>query len=387
MVRSHEQTRTTVRTALLFIVAAGIAGISGRSDWLALHLFLAGAVVLAISGMSLMLTVTWSAAPAPPNWSVRVQRICIAAGAAGVGVAREAGWPDAVVGVCGVVYVAGLVLLVGLLVFTARRGVVRRFDAAVAAYVAAVIAGIGGIGLGIWMATSSPSPTARAAHVTLNLLGLVGLVVGGTMPFFAATVARARMSPHATPTRLTVLLAWQVCALVLATTALVLDRAGPAAAGLAAYALGVVAVLVHMPRPTHRQLRWSGPRLIGLWAGGAWWVVAVAASATDAAAGRVVFADRWLFVLVIAGYAQILWGSLAYVLPVLRGGGHERLAEGFRATRSWVALAAANLAGVALVLSAPGLAVAAVVVWVGDAAWRFARVGTTRAPRPGAGAA
>jgi nitrite reductase (NO-forming) len=381
---SHAQTRPTVRLALGFIAAAAVAATTGSPRWLPLHLFLAGGVVLAISGVSLMLTVTWSAAPAPPGGWVAVQRACIAAGAAGVALGREAELPDPVVATAGAVHLSGLVILAVLLVATVRRGVERRFDVAVAAYIAALAAGTAGVGLGIAMVLDGPTVGSRGAHLTVNLLGLVGLVIGGTMPFFAATVGRARMSPQATPRRLGVTLAWQVSALTAAVTGLALDTRVAAVVGLAAYAAGIVATLDALPRPTRRQVTWAGPRLFGLWAGGFWWIVAVSATAADAAAGRTVFADRWLAVLVIAGYAQILWGSLAYLLPMLRGGGHELLGEGFATTRSWLGLAAANAAGLTMALDVPGaLPAAAVTVWAIDGAWRAARVGTARARRPG----
>jgi nitrite reductase (NO-forming) len=162
-----------------------------------LHLFLAGAVVLAISGVSLMLTVTWSAAPAPPNRWVPVQRASIAAGAVGVGIGHEAELGGVAVGSAGVVYLAGLLLLAALHATTVRRGGERRFDAAVAAYLVALLAGTVGIALGLSMALGAPSAAARAAHATVNLLGLVGLVVGGTLPFFAATVGRSKMASRA----------------------------------------------------------------------------------------------------------------------------------------------------------------------------------------------
>jgi hypothetical protein len=112
----------------------------------------------------------------------------------------------------------------------------------------------------------------------------------------------------------------------------------------------------------------------------------VGATAADAAADRVVFGDRWLVVLVVAGYAQILWGSLAYLLPMLRGGGHEHLSEGFATTRSWLGLAAANAAGLTAALALPAATTAAAVtVWILDSAWRAARVGTARADRPAEG--
>src|SRR3546814_7307217 len=93
--------------------------------------------------------------------------------------------------------------------------------------------------------------------------------------------------------------------------------------------------LALLPRPTKRQLDWAGPRLLGLWAGGAWWSLAVAATAVEAGRDEsILLGGRWLLVLVVAGYGQILWGSLAYVVPMLRGGGHERPGGGFAVTRS-----------------------------------------------------
>jgi hypothetical protein len=152
-----------------------------------------------------------------------------------------------------------------------------------------------------------------------------------------------------------------------------------AAIGLGGYAAGVGAVVGSLPRPTRRQLPWAGPRLVALWAGGLWWTAAVAATALDARADRTVFGGRWLVVLVVAGYAQILWGSLAYLLPMLRGGGHQRLAGGFASTRSWLGFTAANAAGVSAALSLPAAATAgAIAVWVLDSGRRVARVGTSR---------
>lgn len=351
--------------------------------WVLVHLFLAGAVVLAISGVSLMLTVTWAAAPAPPDGWVGLQQACVAVGAIGVVLGRSTGAAAAVVGAAGALYVAGLLGLAALLVVTARRGVERRFDAAVAWYVAAVVAGVVGVALGVAAAVEGPGSDLRQAHLASNLLGLVGLVIAGTLPYFAATVGRSRMWPGATPRALVAVLAWQVVALALVVSAFVAGARAAAVVGLVAYAAGLVATMARMPRPNRRQLRWSGPRSVGLWAGAAWWVVAVLATAVDVAAGRVAFAGRWLEVLVVAGYAQVLWASLAHLLPVLRGGGHERLGEGFAATRSWVGLAAANLAGVALVGGWRPLAVAAVAGWVLDGTWRAARVGTAAASRPG----
>jgi nitrite reductase (NO-forming) len=366
----------TLRFALVFVAAAALAWAAADAAWLPLHLFLAGGVVLAISGVSLMLTVTWSAAPAPSDRLVGVQRSCIAVGAAGVAVGRHFDLPAWVVAVAGAAYLAGLVLLVVALVTTARRGVERRFDPAVAAYVAALVAGTAGVAIGIGMAVATPSPQLRNAHVVANLLGLVGLVVGGTLPYFAATVGRSRMAVRATPRRFAVLIGWQVVAVATAIGGLASGLDGLAAGAFGAYACGIAGALWLAPTPTRRQLRWAGPRLLALWAGATWWAVAVAAAAVAVLGrGGEPLGGRWLWVLVVGGYGQILWGSVAYLLPVLRGGGHVRLSAGFGATRSWVGLAAANVAGVAFAVSATPVAAVAVGVWLVDAAVRAARVG------------
>jgi hypothetical protein len=115
--------------------------------------------------------------------------------------------------------------------------------------------------------------------------------------------------------------------------------------------------------------------LLALWAGATWWAAAVIAATFETATGNGgPFTGPWLRVLAVAGYGQILWGSLAYLLPMLRGGGHERLSQGFATTRSWTGFVAANIAGFAFVASAPRVAAGAIVLWVIDAAVRAARV-------------
>lgn len=388
--RSHAQTRLTIRFVLGFLGAAAlVAGWAVVRDWPdarwpVLHLLLAGAVTLAISGVSLMLTVTWATAPAPPDAWVHVQRTCVAVGALGVVVGRRSGAPDVLVGGAAALHGLGLVLLGALLVATARHGLKRRFDPAVAAYVVALTAAVTGGVLGAVTALGTPSVGVRSAHVVINLLGFVGLVIGGTLPFFASTVGRSKMAPVATPRRLLSILGWQAVAVASLAVLLTVGADEAAAGVVGAYALGVAAVLATMPRPERRQIEWSGPRLAALWLGGVWWIVALLGTAVDLLAGRGPFAGRWLLVLVVAGYVQILWGSLAYLLPVLRGGGHVMLGEGFAATRSWVGLVAVNVLGVALVGRWGPVAAVAALVWVLDAAARAARVGTRQAQRPDA---
>lgn len=380
--RSHAQTRTTMRCSLAFLAAAALVAVGGGSRWLVLHLVLAGGVVSAISGVSLMLTVTWSAAPAPSDRAVLAQRTAVVVGSAGVAAGRVADAPVALVGAAGAVYLGGLVGLAVLLAVTIRRGTERRFDPAVGGYLAALVAGVAGVGIGIAMAVDAPTAALRDAHATANLLGLVGLVVASTMPYFAATVGRSKMSRLARPRALVSLIATMGAGLAVAATALAGDSGGVAAWGFAAYVACIVGVMYVLPRPTRRQLTWAGPRVVALWSGACWWAVGVAATAVDAARGYPVFTGRWLGVVVVGGYLQILWGSLAYVLPMLRGGGHERLSAGFATTRSWPGLVAANLTALSIALAAPTpLPQLVGAAWAVDTAWRLARVGTRRADR------
>jgi len=363
------QTRQTVRLSMALAGLAATAALAGEARWVPLHLFLAGAVVLAISGASQLLTVTWSAAPAPPDRWAATQRWTVAVGAVGVVAARRLDAPDATLGLAGAVYLLGLVLLGVLLAATAARGRKRRFDPAVAAYLGAVAFGVVGVGLGVRMAIDPSKAALRSAHLVANLLGMVGLVVGGTLPYFAATVGRSRMSVLATQRRLWFLAGWQVAMLTGATAALAVDAQPAGAGALVGYATGIGAIIVLLPRPTRRQLRWAGPRLVALWAGAAWWAASVLVAAGAAARGDPVLSGRWLVVLAIAGFGQILWGSLAYLLPMLRGGGPERLAEGFAATRSWFGLAAIEGAGLAIALGSPAAAGIGMAVATIDATW------------------
>jgi hypothetical protein len=96
----------------------------------------------------------------------------------------------------------------------------------------------------------------------------------------------------------------------------------------------------------------------------------LAASATDVEPIR----ESLLLALVIGGYAQILLGSLAYFGPVLRGGGHRRLTDGFLVTRSWLSLVAGNCAAVAALTQHDGALQAILVVWGVDLLVRALRL-------------
>jgi nitrite reductase (NO-forming) len=361
--------------ALLFAVSAGVATVVPHRTgaWLPLHLFLVGALLLAISGTTRLFAVTWSAGEPTRSRVVDAQRWLVTVGAAGLAVGRELSAPVAVVAIAGLCVSASLVLLGILLVRDVRQARLRRFHVAVHAYLAAVGFGIVGTGLGAAMVTGRAP--VRDAHVIVNVLGLVGLVIAGTLPSFTATQARMKMSRRATSQRLYGNLALLTAATGAAAAGALAHDAPLEGGGLVAFALGLGHLTTMLPIPGRKQLRWAGPRLLQLGLGLAWWTAAVAAAGVQVLRGGPAFSEHLVAALVLGGYLQILLASLAYLGPVLRGGGHLRLTDGFATTRSWTLLALPNVAAVAWLLGQPRVAcgaVIAIVLEVGSRAGRLA---------------
>lgn len=379
----QRQAGRALRMAAAYAVAGGVAVVVPHRTgaWLPLHLVLVGALLLAISGAGRLFAVTWSAAEPAGAVPVAVQRWLIAAGAAGLAIGREARLPVAFVAAAGLSVTAGLVLLAGLLRWETRHARVRRFGPALHYDLAAIAAGVVGTGLGVAMVNGHAG--LRDAHIIANLLGLVGLTIAGTLPYFVATQARMKMSTRATPTRLHRNLAWLATALAGASVASVTEHPALTGAALVAYAAGLVHLTSTLPQPGRKQLRWAGPRLLQLAAGMAWWTAAVVTAGwRSLSGGTVAFPEHLVVVLVLGGYVQILLASLAYLAPVLRGGGHVRLSAGFATTRSWVALVAGNVAPLAWLAGQPRVTAAAIAVLAIDLAARAVALATDRRSLP-----
>jgi hypothetical protein len=375
----HAQTKRGLAIAAAFVVGAVVVGVSGvgASWWLPLHLFAVGGLLSAISATTQMLAVTWSAAPAPRAAVAATQRWVLAIGTIGLVVGREqhATWLF-VAGGAGVV--AAMLGLAAVLVRIRQLAVTPRFAPAIEAYVFAVLAGAIGMSIGILLGSGRAGARAielRDVHLVLNVFGLVGLVIAGTLPYFAATQVRSKMSPRATPAALRVVFGALAVATAVAATGHLVDRSSVAAGGLLAYVGGLLAVAALLPVYVPSRLRWAGPRVVQLVAGVGWWAamtVALAVATIRATGDRAI-----LQALVIGGLAQILVASLAYLGPVLRGGGHRRLTAGFAITRSWVSLAAANAAALAALVGHRPTLAAALTVWLADLVIRAARLVAT----------
>jgi hypothetical protein len=372
--------------AAAFLVAAGVAGLvpHDTARWLPLHLALVGALLCAVSGATQFLAVTWGAAPAPRRLWVGAQRCLIGWGAVFVVVGRERD-DDVVTAVGGASVLSGLAVLGALLAGIARAAIQPRVRPAIVAYLIAIALGMVGAGLGTWLSSGgggSEVGRLRDIHATVNLLGLAGFVIAGTLPMFVATQAKTKMSRRNTAPAQFSVQATMASGLALTVIGLLGTWDVVTAAGLGLYGAALVELTALLPRVGTKQLRWAGPRLVQSGAAISWWIGGVALAAVRAARGDPPFAGAVVPALVLGAYVQLIVAALAYIGPVLIGGGHVRLAANLRRTRSWVGLAAGNVATLAACVgSLPVLYGVAVTVWVIDGTARAMLLLADRAGR------
>ncbi len=370
----HARSRRGLAVAAAFVIAAVVAGIVGDGWWLALHLFVVGALLSAISATTQMLAVTWSTSPPPRRSIAAAQRWVLAGGAVALATGRETGHMWLLVA-GGTLVLAAMITLAATLIWIRQHSVTDRFAPAIDAYVAAIVAGAAGMALGIVLGAGRAGERfaeLRDVHLILNLFGLIGLVIAGTLPYFAATQVRSKMSPLATPTAMRLTLVGLSAGVAVAATGEAIGRTAVVASGLVGYAAGLVALAAMLPVYVPARLRWAGPRIAQLLSGVAWW--AAMAVALAVANVRQTNDRQMLQALVIGGFAQILTASLAYLGPVLRGGGHRRLTAGFALTRSWLSLVVGNAAGLAALAGHQRILAATVTVWLADTAVRAGRL-------------
>ncbi len=376
VVASHSIARASFRAAGVFgVVAVGWAVWvvwQGASWWGPLHTFLAGTVLLAIAGATQMFTITWSAAPAPPAVLARTQRWTLIAGVALVlvGMAFEIGW--VIVTGAGLAIV-GLGLLALSLWSAVRNSLLRRFDLSARFYMLALASGVIGISLGGVMGGEVAGDSfldVRLVHSHLNLVGLVGFTIVGTLPTILPTFAH-----HKAVSGIEAKVSWwlAVVAALLIGSGLFVGGAGvgtgTVVAGVALFLI-LAGVLLRLGR---RGFEGGLPYLqvtVGsVWLG-AWAVI----EGIGLISGWIPeHFSQWTAAVVIAGVGQVLLGSLAYLLPVLAGP-PPRLGRNFTRTHSrpWLPLGLANLGAVALLVGFPVIAGVGIAAWVADFGVRLA---------------
>lgn len=382
VVESHRLALRAFQMAGVFGAVAAVWSVvtmvRGGSWWGPLHAFVAGAVLLSISGASQMFTITWAASPAPSSRVTTGQRWLVAGGVVAVlwGVSTRF---DPLVWT-GALAVAGGLGVLGFSIRAAvRASLLRRFDLSARFYLLAFACGVVGVTLGALLGTGAPSGQyrdIRVAHSHLNLVGLVGLTIIGTLPTFLPTVAH-----HRSVSGKEAVLAWRLSALGVALMAGGLVG-GPRWVGAGTVIIGtsglvlLTGIVGRLGRKGTSQLQFVQVGLGTAWLG----VWALVDGARLAAGGQMEPFSPVTAAAVVAGVAQILVGSLAYLVPVVMGPPIGPALATMTA-RPVIAVALPNLAGLALVTGFPLLAVASAATWVIDFAWRLFSV--IRGPGPG----
>lgn len=230
--------------------------------------------------------------------------------------------------VIGAAAVATAVIWHGLTLWMqSRTALASRFASTLHYYLCAALMPPIGVALGVILAFGVGGQwhvRLIAAHALINLLGWIGLTVIGTLVTLWPTMLRTKIVPGAevaAQRALPIL----VGALAIALAGALLSQPWAAAIGLLGYLCGtaliarpfVLAALAKPPReyPTFSvaaAMVWLAICLIATT-----WVFFTAETWADATQGF-----TWLVPALAAGFAaQVLFGALSYLLPVVLGGG------------------------------------------------------------------
>lgn len=378
VVASHQIARGALRWALFFaLVAAGWSVHTLITDgvwWGPLHAFLAGTVLMAISGLSQMFTITWSSTVPPPLRSVLAQRWAVVGGVGStlLGVGLDI---PLLIWLGGIATFLGVALLAWIIHASVRRSLLRRFDLSARFYLVAFAAGLVGISLGTAMAAgvaAVSSPSIRLVHAHLNLVGLVGLTIIGTIPTLLPTTAYSRAVSGREAQ-----VGWWMASAGVAGIGIGVWIPELVGAGTIAVALAFVLMLGGILRRL-----WSDGRgklaFLQISTGSLWLIGwGLTNGAKVVTTGAMAPFSGWTAAAVLAGVGQVLAGSLAYLVPVLRGSPFE-LNRHTMNRRGWVPLMSLNTAALCLGSGIPVLAVLLLSLWILDFGIRLAQVSLAR---------
>lgn len=317
---------------VLWLVAAIVVALAHpvmpAPRWLLIHLVLLGAVTHSILVWSRHFADALLHTPAQPGdrrlQSIRLFMLNAGVLAALAGVVTE-NWPVTVAGATAVgtaVVWHGASLVVGL-----RRALPSRFGATVHYYVASAALLPFGLVLGSLLARGQGNPTheqVMVAHVSINVLGWMGVTAVGTLLTLWPTMLRTRVPAGAERAARDALPVLVGAVVVIAGTA-VLGALPLVAVGLAGYLTGLALV----GRPFVAAARVRPPTSYPTWSvlAGLLWLVGVLVFLIPAfatAPSWAVAGDRFTAVtpVLAAGFgAQLLLGALSYLVPVVLGGG------------------------------------------------------------------
>lgn len=323
-----------------WFVAAAVVAVAHRfvpvAGWLMVHLLLLGGVSTAILLWSQHFAETLLRTPTPGGRRGLWARLLGWSASAAVVVAGMVAGTTALV-VAGAAGCAVVAVAHGVVLVRQGSGQARTFGNRhahlVRYYLVATSLLPVGVALGVVLARTAPAPGVAGrlylAHVAVTLLGWVGLTVAGTVVLLWPTVLHTRIDPPADRAGRRAL--WVLGA------GLLLYVAGPASGvrwlvlgGAVVVAGGVALLGVHVARQARAVTRagtsGGGFAAWSIAAALAWFVVSVVASGV-----AVVRAPSWAAVPVALGdlvgpfavgfVAQVMVGSMSYLVPVVLGGG------------------------------------------------------------------
>jgi nitrite reductase (NO-forming) len=322
---------------LAWLTAALVAGILALthdvSTWLLVHLLLLGAVSNAILVWSSHFSAAMLRLPESGrarDESARLVLFNVGAVAVVVGMTLidrpELAWAIVIAGgaVVGEVVIWHAIDLIRRL----RRALPSRFGATIRYYVVAALFLPFGILIGVLLAPADLSEERSAqlvlAHVSINVLGWMGLTVLGTLVTLWPTMLHTQVADGSERSARRALPVLGLGVAVLASGALLGSRA-LAVVGLACYLAGIVVVGVPRVRETRRRR----PRTYATWSvmlALVWFVASVVtlgiilATASDWEAADEL-AEALAAPLLIGFAAQLLLGALSFLIPVVLGGG------------------------------------------------------------------
>lgn len=292
--------------------------------WLPLHLTLAGAVSVAISGAMQGFAAALTATPAPRAGLVWAQFTLVNAGALFIAFGYPSGHP-AFVAVGGTSFVLAMAVLGWMVWLAWSRALNRRHPFAMAMYGAAVAAALVGGAFGAVVGSGAvEDPTAwlglRHAHMTLNVLGWASLTIAGTLVTLLPTVLRIRMpSWHRGVTGL-----FLTSGVAMIAAGLALRSTPVASVGGIAYAAGAAGVLWMVGRAVAGPRRWPVPvSAKHLVLAAVWFTVgafALAVALLGGASSFDAFRQDYLVIFVGGWIVQTLLGAWQYLLPMAKPG-------------------------------------------------------------------
>jgi hypothetical protein len=329
-------------TAIAFLVAA-VTSLAlppaGRLElWLPVHLVLAGGAATAIAAMVPFFVAALAVAP-PAHPLLRGGSVALVATGALLAVAgRLAGLP-ALAATGAWLDVAGFAAVAVAIAWSLRRATGPRRPLTEAAYLLAIADVVAGVILAGLFLAGEPAVAERwgslkPAHGWLNTFGFVCLVIAGTLVHFAPTVAGSRIRRRRTGVV-------AVAALGLGPPLVALGYALAAGFAVQAGALVTVAgawALASHGFGAHRdRAGWTTERAWHAFTAGSLllaplWLVVAAVAAGARAFVHAADPSGWrlaelLAPLVVGMVAQVLIGSLCFLVPAVGAGSPERHAR------------------------------------------------------------